>query len=171
MTPICKSFITKGTPKQAKHAVKCLFMNTTDTQDAVFGEILEMVKANLDPELGDTYLTAIVALGHIAFNLPEKFPIQIKNLVSRKIVKELLMQDRTDARADEGEWCEEDELSLETRCKMEGMKMMARWLIGLRDDDEEDKSNSVTISAHKTFRMLTAFIDAKGDLLEESKPR
>ena len=27
-----------------------------------------------------------------------------------------------------------------------------RWLIGLKDDKEDDRSNSVTISAQKTFR-------------------
>lgn len=64
----------------------------------MFGEVLDMVKVNLDPSKGEAYLTAIVALGHIAFHLPEQFPVQMKNLVSRKIVKELLMQDRTEAR-------------------------------------------------------------------------
>ena len=29
---ICKGFIKNGTPKQAKNAVKCLHMNTTETQ-------------------------------------------------------------------------------------------------------------------------------------------
>ena len=71
----------------------------------------------------------------------------------------------------DAEWVEEDELPLETRCKIEGMKMMARWLIGLKDDKEDDVNKSVTISAQKTFRMLNAVIDTKGDLLEEGKPR
>ena len=94
---------------------------------------------------------------------------------------------------------EKEELPLETRCKMAGMKMMARWLLGLKvlhkskegedvtyhfhilfshplwQDDSEDELNSsnsgVTISAQKTFRMLNAVIDTKGDLLEEKKPR
>jgi len=51
------------------------------------------------------------------------------------------------------------------------MKMMARWLQGLKDDKEDDSNGSVTISAQKTFRMLNAIIDNKGDLLEEGKPR
>ncbi len=97
--PICKQFIAKGNDKQAKQAVKCLFMNTTSTQDVVFAEILEMVRNNLDPEKGETYKTAIVALGHIAFHMPDKFPIHIKNLVSRKIVKELLMQDKGEVKS------------------------------------------------------------------------
>ena len=56
------------------------------------------MKTNLEPEKGESYLTAIVALGHIAFHLPDEFPIHIKNLVSRKIVKELLMQDTQEPR-------------------------------------------------------------------------
>ena len=32
LVTICKGFIKNGTPKQAKHAVKCLHMNTTETQ-------------------------------------------------------------------------------------------------------------------------------------------
>ena len=57
---------------------------------------------------------------------------------------------------------EMEELPHETRCKIEGMKMMARWLTGLKSD---------TVSAKKTFRMLNAFISCKGDLLEEGKPK
>ena len=171
LVPICKQFIAKGNDKQAKQAVKCLFMNTTVTQDVVFAEILETVRNNLDPEKGEGYKTAIVSLGHIAFHMPDKFPIHIKNLVSRKIVKELLMQDKGEARNSQEEWLEFEELPMETQCKIEGLKMMARWLVGLKDDKEDDKNNSVTISAQKTFRMLNAIIDNKGDLLEEGKPR
>ncbi len=177
LVPICKQFISRGTDKQAKQAVKCLFSNTTSTQEQVFVEILEAVKANLDPEKGESYKTAIVALGHIAALLPDKFPIHVKNLVSRKIVKELLMQDngggggRDQGDSGEEEWTDFDDLPLETQCKIEGLKMMARWLVGLKDDREDDKNNSVTISAQKTFRMLNAIIDNKGDLLEEGKPR
>ena len=39
---------------------------------------------------------------------------------------------RTEHRLDEEEWMEKEELPLETRCKMAGMKMMARWLLGLK---------------------------------------
>ena len=50
------------------------------------------------------------------------------------------------ARGDDGsDWCEFEDLPLETKCKIEGMKMMARWLVGLQSD---------AISARKTFNML-----------------
>jgi len=66
------------------------------------------------------------------------------------------------ARVDNGEWEDFEDLPLETRCKIEGMKLMARWLTGLKSD---------LISAQKTFRMLNAFITCKGDLLEGGKPK
>ena len=56
-------------------------------------DILEIVKTNLNGPRCDAYLTAIVSLGHIASYLPEKYPVQIKNLVSRNIVKQLLMKE------------------------------------------------------------------------------
>ena len=59
-------------------------------------------------------------------------------------------------------WVEFEDLALETRCKVEAMKMIARWLVGLKDD---------TISAQKTFRMLNAHITSKGDLHESGKLR
>ena len=62
-------------------------------------------------------------------------------------------------------------MPLETKCKIEGMKMMSRWLVGLKSDKEDDKTSGVTISAKKTFRMLNVIIDNKGDLLENNKPR
>ena len=46
--------------------------------------------------------------------------------------------------------------------------MMARWLIGLKDDKEDDVNKSVTVYTQKTFRMLNAFI--KGDVLDAGRP-
>ncbi|XP_071446886.1 sister chromatid cohesion protein PDS5 homolog A isoform X2 [Hetaerina americana] len=160
LIPLCQNFAETGTPKQAKQAIRCLFVNIVNNQDLVFTEILEKLKENLT-HTSPYYRTAIVSLGHIAYNLPDKFPIQIKNIVSRKIVKDLLMKDLGERKhfMDE-DWCVEDELPEETRCKIEGMKMMARWLLGLKTD---------IMSAQKTYRMLSAFISHRGDLLEEGK--
>ena len=48
--PICKTFIERGTQKQAKQAVKCLFMNSTATRDEVFQEILDIIKVRMRNE-------------------------------------------------------------------------------------------------------------------------
>ena len=115
---ICLQFISLGTSKQAKQAIKCMFMNTTENQDQVFSKVLDEIKEKLNGDKDKHFLTVIVALGHLAFLLPEKFPVQLKNLVSRKIVKELVMKDVTAARGGEDTWCAFEDLCLETQCKV-----------------------------------------------------
>ncbi|XP_060530808.1 sister chromatid cohesion protein PDS5 homolog B isoform X1 [Cylas formicarius] len=164
LAPTCTELACTGTPKQAKGAIHCIFKNMPPLHDELFSSILESVKNNLTPE-SPHYRTAIVALGHIAYNVPDKYKVQIKNIVSRKIVKELLVNNERDNLKDEysrndDPWCPEDELPEDTRCKIEGLKAMARWLLGLKQD---------TASAQKTFRMLNAFILHKGDLMQSGK--
>ena len=95
-----------------------MFMNTTENQDQVFSKVLEEIKEKLNGDKDKHFLTAIVALGHLAFLLPEKFPVQLKNLVSRKIVKELVMKDVNAATGGEDTWCAFEDLCLETQCKV-----------------------------------------------------
>ncbi|XP_063218306.1 sister chromatid cohesion protein PDS5 homolog B isoform X2 [Bacillus rossius redtenbacheri] len=160
--PVCKHFAVVGTPKQAKHAIRCLYINVVQGQDPIFAEILEKVKDNLVAD-SEHYRTAIVSLGHIAYNMPEKYPVHIKNIISRKIVKELLVRDSmttVDPEMEHRDWCAEEELPEETVFKVEALKTMARWLLGLKVD---------VLSAQKTFRMLNAFIVNRGDLLNQKK--
>ncbi|XP_064211687.1 sister chromatid cohesion protein PDS5 homolog B isoform X2 [Tribolium castaneum] len=162
LAPICKNLAQTGTPKQAKGAIHCIYKNMPALHEHLFPDILNSVKENLGPT-SPHYRTAIVTLGHIAFNVPERYKVQIKNIVSRKIVKELLVKEvgeRDIDMSDSEIWCPEEELPEETRCKIEGLKAMARWLLGLKQD---------TASAQKTFRMLNAFILHKGDLLQSGK--
>ncbi|KAJ8941700.1 hypothetical protein NQ318_023296 [Aromia moschata] len=162
LAPICKELAQSGTPKQAKGAIHCIYKNMPDLHETLFPNILEAIKNNLTPD-SPHYRTAIVTLGHIAYNVPERYKVQIKNIVSRKIVKELLVKEAREGDCevtDSEPWCSEDELPEETRCKVEGLKAMARWLLGLKQD---------TASAQKTFRMLNAFILHKGDLLQSGR--
>lgn len=90
LIPICERLATEGTTKQAKHAMRCLHVNITN-QDQVFSKILESLKDNLSMS-SPHCRTSIVTLGHLALLLPDRFTINIKNIVSRKIVKELLLK-------------------------------------------------------------------------------
>ena len=165
LLPLSQEFITNGSPKQAKQAVKCLHINLPNQAPTVFNSILDQLRDQLTFD-STNFKTAVVAMGHIAFHMPDKFTITIKNTVARKIVKELLMRNQTadhipgPLQGEFEEWIEEEELSLETQVKAEGIKMMARWLLGLKNDE---------ISAQKTFRMLNAFILKDGDLLQTNK--
>lgn len=84
LAPICQQFAETGTPKQAKGAIRCIYVNMPELHDSLFPCILETIKTNLNPD-SDHYRTAIVTLGHIAFNVPDKCKVQIKNIVSRKV--------------------------------------------------------------------------------------
>lgn len=84
LAPICKEFAETGTPKQAKGAIRCIYVNLPDLHSTLFPSILETIKENLCPE-SPYYRTAIVTLGHIAYNVPELCKVQIKNIVSRKV--------------------------------------------------------------------------------------
>ena len=58
LIPICKSFIRAGTSKQAKHAIKCLYINTPSSEESVFNEVLDIVTNNLNEGLnarGEAY--------------------------------------------------------------------------------------------------------------------
>lgn len=174
LSPICKELALSGTAKQAKHAIRCMFVNTQTGSESsnsneetngnnssfdIFSDILESFKITLDPN-HEGYRTAIVCLGHIAYNMPNRYQNQIKTIISRKIVKDLLVKDAPSDKSTrpQGIWCDEERLPEETRCKVEALKTMARWLLGLKQD---------VLSAQKTFRMLNAFIKQRGDLLEQ----
>ena len=47
LVPICKSFIKGGTSKQAKHAVKCLYINTASADESVFAGKFNVFLASL----------------------------------------------------------------------------------------------------------------------------
>uniref|UniRef100_A0A2P2I100 Androgen-induced proliferation inhibitor n=1 Tax=Hirondellea gigas TaxID=1518452 RepID=A0A2P2I100_9CRUS len=167
LVPLCHQFAVTGTVKQAKHAVRCIYTNFAQQDQQmqqIFAKVIERIREQLTLE-SPNFRTSVVSLGHIVYNIPDKFMVLVKNTVSRKIVKELLMRNQSSQSSrpvaasddDEDQWSEEECLSEETLVKIEGLKMMARWLLGLKDD---------IISAQKTFRMLNAFILHKGDLLE-----
>lgn len=82
LAPICKEMMLSGTPKQAKHAVRCMFVNMESTENIappetmenMFSEIVESLKSSLNADHLH-YRTAIVTLGHIAYNMPTKYTV------------------------------------------------------------------------------------------------
>lgn len=73
-----------GTPKQAKGAIRCLYVNVYKSKNDIFDDIVETTKTNLEPD-SKHYETAIVALGHLAINVAEKYNVHFKNMISRKV--------------------------------------------------------------------------------------
>ncbi|XP_054724365.1 sister chromatid cohesion protein PDS5 homolog B-A-like [Uloborus diversus] len=156
LQPMLERFIENGTVKQAKHAVGCLNVMVTN-KERVFGQIIDRLKTSLTLH-SEYFRTALVSLGHIALLCPDLFGMQIKSIVSKVVVKDLLMVDFEITRGDDSMWIEFDMLPEETKVKVEGMKMIVRWLLGLK---------TATQSAVSTLRLLTTLILHRGDLMEK----
>lgn len=163
--PMCSQLSINGTPKQAKHAVLCLAANIRSGHDNkpidVFTRILH---ATAYTQIQDkNFRTVLVTMGHIAQCFPKNYRMDLKHLITQRIIKELLVyvpESKPDGLKKNTVWCTEERLPKDTRCKMEGFKTLARWLIGTRND---------LISAQKTFRMLYAFIKKRGDVMDTGK--
>ncbi|XP_076319055.1 sister chromatid cohesion protein PDS5 homolog A-like [Tachypleus tridentatus] len=155
--PIIQNFVENGTVKQAKHAVACIKVIASN-KERVFGQILDHLKQNLTLQ-SHYFRTSIVSIGHIAYHCPDLFGLQIKSIVSKVVVKELLMVDQDIPRVTEAMWGPFDDLPEETKVKIEGMKMMVRWLVGLKTAQQ---------SASSTLRLLSTVVLHQGDLMEKN---
>ncbi|OQR67831.1 sister chromatid cohesion protein PDS5B-like [Tropilaelaps mercedesae] len=180
LQPVVQNFVENGTPKQAKYAVQCLY-NMVFHKERVLGVVIDHLKQHLTLASAN-FETALVSLGHIALLLPETFYQQMKSVVSKVVVKELLMADQEEPRMSELQWCEYEALPHETRCKLAGIKMMGRWLVGLsnmhqaqqqggpqlpeQETEVEQSTQAMTANAASTLRLLITMLKNQGDLME-----
>lgn len=159
LLPVLQSMAKMGTPKQAKHAIKCIGV-LCKNKAAIFTPIVEHLKTCLNHDSAN-FLTALVSLGHIAQSCPQEFAVDLKGIVSKFIVKELLMQDQTSSKPCNDSWYADHLVSEETQAKVHGMKLIVRWLLGLKLN-----MNSLGTS---TLRLLHTCILHEGDLMERGE--
>lgn len=160
LLPVLLTTAKMGNIRQTKHAIKCISVVYKQEKETILQQVFEHVKKALNPESAN-YLTAIVAMGHIAEICPGEFSSEMKNVVSKLIVKDLLMQDRTQGHQVHDSWYADHLVSEETQAKVLAMKMLVRWLLGLRSN----AGNSAT----STLRLLYTVIIHEGDLMERGK--
>ncbi|KAG7484427.1 hypothetical protein MATL_G00049270 [Megalops atlanticus] len=160
LLPVLQHKAKKGPPRQAKYAIHCIhaMFSNRDTQ---FAQIFEPLHKGLDPASPDQLITPLTTLGHLAMLAPEQFAGPLKSLVANFIVKDLLMNDRFPGKKTTKLWVPDDEVSPETLAKIQGIKLMVRWLLGVK--------NNLSKSGNSTLRMLTAILSSDGDLTEQGK--
>ncbi|KAK6173333.1 hypothetical protein SNE40_016804 [Patella caerulea] len=158
MVPVLVSIAKMGNPKQTKHAIRCISTICAQNKANVLGQIFEHVKKNLHPDSAN-YINSIVALGHIAQLCPEEFGGEMKNIVSKIIVKDLMMHDRTSGPETDESWYADHLVTEETQAKIQALKLLVRWLKGL-------KNNSFNSGTLSTLRLLYTVIIHDGDLME-----
>ncbi|XP_061658369.1 sister chromatid cohesion protein PDS5 homolog B [Syngnathoides biaculeatus] len=160
LLPVLQAKAKRGPPRQAKYAIRCInamFAN----RDTHFAQIFEPLHKGLDPANLEQLITPLTTLGHLAQLAPEQFAAPLKSLVANFIVKDLLMNDRIPGKKTTKLWVPDDEVSPETMAKIQGIKLMVRWLLGVKNNQSK--------SGNSTLRMLTAILHSDGDLTEQGK--
>uniref|UniRef100_A0A6Q2YA94 PDS5 cohesin associated factor B n=1 Tax=Esox lucius TaxID=8010 RepID=A0A6Q2YA94_ESOLU len=160
LLPVLQTKAKRGPPRQAKYAIHCIHAMFTH-RDTHFAQIFEPLHKGLDPEDLEQLITPLTTLGHLAQLAPEQFAAPLKSLVANFIVKDLLMNDRIPGKKTTKLWVSDDEVSPETLAKIQGIKLMVRWLLGVK--------NNLSKSGNSTLRMLTAILHSDGDLTEQGK--
>uniref|UniRef100_A0A2K6N0W9 PDS5 cohesin associated factor B n=1 Tax=Rhinopithecus bieti TaxID=61621 RepID=A0A2K6N0W9_RHIBE len=155
LLPVLHHKSKKGPPRQAKYAIHCIhaIFSSKETQ---FAQIFEPLHKSLDPSNLEHLITPLVTIGHIALLAPDQFAAPLKSLVATFIVKDLLMNDRTTKL-----WVPDEEVSPETMVKIQAIKMMVRWLLGMKNNHSK--------SGTSTLRLLTTILHSDGDLTEQGK--
>lgn len=159
LIPVLLNLAKMGTPKQTKHALKCIHV-ICKNEEPILTQVFEHVRKCLNPDSAN-YITSIVALGHLAHLCPQTFADDMKAIVSKTVVKELLMVDRTSGPITEEGWYADHLVTEETQAKIQAMKLLVRWLLGMK----VNTNNSVT----STLRLLYTVIIHEGDLMEHGK--
>uniref|UniRef100_A0A5F8H264 PDS5 cohesin associated factor B n=1 Tax=Monodelphis domestica TaxID=13616 RepID=A0A5F8H264_MONDO len=160
LLPVLHHKAKKGPPRQAKYAIHCIhaIFSSKETQ---FAQIFEPLHKSLDPSNLEHLITPLVSIGHIALLAPDQFAAPLKSLVATFIVKDLLMNDRLPGKKTTKLWVPDEEVSPETLVKIQAIKMMVRWLLGMKNNHSK--------SGTSTLRLLTTILHSDGDLTEQGK--
>ncbi|GFS33710.1 sister chromatid cohesion protein PDS5 homolog B-B [Nephila pilipes] len=156
LLPILERFVERGAVKEAKNAVFCIDNMVNDKQK-VFGKIIQKLKRHFTLD-SPHFRTSLVSIGYIAYLCHDMFAAEFKNVVAKVVVQDLLMLEKEETRGGDDLWVPRESLPIETKIKMAGMKVMVRWLIGMKD---------MISPAMSTLRLLNTVIVHDGDLMEK----
>ncbi|XP_041730223.2 sister chromatid cohesion protein PDS5 homolog B isoform X1 [Coregonus clupeaformis] len=160
LLPVLQQKAKKGPPRQAKYSIHCIHAMFTN-RDTHFAQIFEPLHKGLGTADHEELITSLTTLGHLSLLAPEQFAGPLKSLVANFIVKDMLMNDRAPGNKTTKLWVPDDEVSPETLAKIQGIKLMVRWLLGVKNNQSK--------SGNSTLRMLTAILNSDGDLTEQGK--
>lgn len=187
---IINNFILEASsPKQAKYAIQCINSIVTCEQekDQIYGQILDSIKeAGLTLDSG-FFRIHLVSLGMIATcGGQNKYPAVLKSIISKFVVQGLIMKDlRSDIEIDAQEKSEKargdsvdfaqtlDHCSEEVKCKIEAIKLMVRWVHGMKLNwltmpDKTDLQTKYVRNAQNTLQLCKTMIQNCGDLNEKN---
>lgn len=184
---IIDKFIVKpASTRQAKFAILCLnsIIQDEGEKQKMFGQILDQVKHSGLTLDSPFFRNHLVTLGMLASSGGQVyFPKLLKSIIQKFVVQNLLLKDirlaEELASQEESERQREisdpamtyDFCSEEVKCKVEAIKLMVRWLYGLKVNSltaqPEQQSEGVLNyqkNAGNTLQLLKTLIENEGDL-------
>ncbi|KAI1280333.1 Sister chromatid cohesion protein PDS5 -like protein B [Halotydeus destructor] len=183
-------FILKpASTKQAKYAAQCLNAIIQDDSEKmkVFAQILDQIKntgISLDSPYFRNHLVTVGVVATCGGHL--YFPKLLRSIIQRHVVQNLLLKDQR--LPEEVASQEESEIardatdpglvyelcSEEVKCKVEGIKLMARWCYGLKLNSlvctPEHQSEAISAyqkAASNTLQLLKTLVQNGGDLNDQ----
>ncbi|RWS23881.1 hypothetical protein B4U80_05305, partial [Leptotrombidium deliense] len=187
---INKFVLKASSTKQAKYAIQCLNAIIQDDSEKmkIFGQILDQIKnegLTLETHNFRTHLVTIGMIatcgGHVFFpkllrSIIQKFVVQNLLLKDQRLAEEIATQEENEKQRDNSdvavayEFCSE-----EIKCKVEGIKLMVRWLYGLKlntliasPENQQEILNNYQKSSTNTLQLLKTLIQNGGDLNEQN---
>ncbi|XP_062864577.1 sister chromatid cohesion protein PDS5 homolog A isoform X2 [Trichomycterus rosablanca] len=160
LIPVLHQKAKRGTPHQAKQAVHCIH-SIFHNKEVQLAQIFEPLSRSLNADVPEQLITPLVSLGHISMLAPDQFASPMKSIVANFIVKDLLMNDRSVGSKNGRLWTADDEVSPEVLAKVQAIKLLVRWLLGMKNNQSK--------SANSTLRLLSAMLVSEGDLTEQKK--
>ncbi|XP_069833645.1 sister chromatid cohesion protein PDS5 homolog A isoform X2 [Dendropsophus ebraccatus] len=160
LIPVLHQKAKRGTPHQAKQAVHCIHAIFSN-KEVQLAQIFEPLSRSLNADVPEQLVTPLVSLGHISMLAPDQFASPMKSVVANFIVKDLLMNDRTNGDKNGKLWSPDEEVSPEVLAKVQAIKLLVRWLLGMKNNQSK--------SANSTLRLLSAMLVSEGDLTEHKR--
>lgn len=186
---IDKFIIKPASTKQAKYAIQCLNAIIQDDNEKmkIFGQVLDQVKEaglTLDSAYFRNHLVTIgmaaTCGGNIYFpkllrSIIQKFVVQNLLLKDQRLPEEIQAQEEAEKQRDASDHGLTYELCAEeTKCKVEGIKLMARWLYGQKlstltvpPEQQQEAVQAYQKAATNTLQLLKTLIQNGGDLNEQ----
>lgn len=151
---VFKRFLLSGTKQQVKLAAAGLQI-TVAIPAATYPPIVSMLKETLS--LGEEIsITALTALGHLAYRNPGFFADDLPATLRGEIVRGLIFSDTGEELEDlQGVWLDCADLPMITQIKSTAMKTSVRWLAGLR---------TATDFVEEFLEQLRGIIERQGDI-------
>ena len=155
-----KYFAMNGRAKQAKYAIHLIYNNFDKSKmENILTDLYKELINEAGKKQTKNFITCLISLGHIVQLVPHLFGKEIKEFITKSIVKDILLVPATtqlsafshsanDSSISNslsakrknnlrlaGKWCEnEDELPFNTRVRIESIKLLVRWCLGLKSE-------------------------------------